>query len=85
MDLHMSSLATLVPEGQKDLELFYATRYQVYWGLTYVDFCQYCTDLISHTHKDTQHTQWPVDWHTHINIYLHHHLSAYSSDIYNNE
>ena len=43
MDLHMSSLATLVPEGKKDLDVFYATWYQVYWGLTYVDFCQYCT------------------------------------------
>ena len=39
-------------------------------------------DMISYTqkqtHKDTQHTQGPVDLHTHINIYLHHLLRAHS-------
>ena len=35
-----------------------------------------------HTHKYTQHTQGPEDWHTHINIYLHHLLCAYSSYLY---
>ena len=40
--------------------------------------------LISHTqtHKHTQHTQGPVDWHTHINVYLHHLLFAHSSYLY---
>ena len=32
------------------------------------------------THKKhTQHTQGPVDWHIHVNIYLHHLLRAHSS------
>ena len=38
-----------------------------------------------HTHTNTQHTQHtqgPVDWHTHINIYLHHLLCAHSSCLY---
>ena len=35
--------------------------------------------LISHTHANTQHTQEPVDYHSHINIYLHHLLCAHSS------
>ena len=58
----------------------------MYWGLTRnVVFC-WCSDLISHkkhtqtqTHKDTQHTQDPVDWHTNINIHLHQLLCAHSS------
>ena len=37
---------------------------------------------ITHRHKDTQHTQGPVDWHTHTNIYLHHLLCAHSSHLY---
>ena len=36
MDLHMSSLGTLVPEGPWCV--FYATKRQVYWGLTQCDF-----------------------------------------------
>ena len=33
---------------------------------------QYQDDLSvfhAHTHRDTQHTQGPIDWHTHMNIY----------------
>ena len=37
--------------------------------------------LIWH-HTNTQHTQRPVDWHTHINIYLHQLLCAQSSYLY---
>ena len=44
MDLHMSSLGTLVTEGPWCV--FYATKCQVYWGLTHnVFFCWYF-DLI---------------------------------------
>ena len=31
------------------------------------------THTHTHTHKDTHHIKGPVDWHTHINIYLHSH------------
>ena len=84
MDLNMSSLGlTLVPEGKKDLDVFYVTRHKIYWGLTHnVFFWQY-SDLISHTYKltntDTQHTHSPADWHTHINLYLHFLLCAHRS------
>ena len=40
------------------------------------------SDLISHTHKDTQHIQGLIDWHTHINIYLNNLLSTHSSCLY---
>ena len=43
MDLHMSSLHTLVPKGPWCV--FYATRCQVSWGLTH-EICY--SDLISH-------------------------------------
>ena len=43
MDLHMSSLHTLVPKGPWCV--FYATRCQVFWGLTH-EICY--SDLISH-------------------------------------
>ena len=49
MDLHMSSLGTLVPEGPWCV--FYATRRQVYWGLTHNVVFYWYSDLISHTHK----------------------------------
>ena len=34
------------------------------------------------SHKHTQHTEGPVDWHTHINIYLHQLLCAHNSYLY---
>ena len=43
------------------------------------------THTNTHIHKDTQHFQGPVHWHTHINIYLHHLLCAQSSYLYYNE
>ena len=42
----------------------------------------YATRYKSHTHTHTQHTQRPIDWHTHINIYQHHLLCAHSSYLY---
>ena len=52
MDLHMSSLGILVPEGP--WYVFFATRCQGYWSLTHnVDFYWY-SDLIWHTHTNTQ-------------------------------
>ena len=57
MDLHISSLSTLVTEGPWCV--FY-TRHDLYWGLTHnVVFCWY-SDLISHTQTHT---------HTHTNIH----------------
>ena len=82
MDLHMSSLSILVPEGHWCM--FYATRRQVYWGLTHnVVFAG--TLIWYHTHTNTQHTQGPLDWDTHINIHLHHLLRSYGSYLYYNE
>ena len=46
MDLYMSNLDILVPKHH--WYVFYATRRQVYWGLTHMVFCWY-SDLISHT------------------------------------
>ena len=87
MDLHMSSLGTLVPK--EPWSVFYAKRRQVYWGLTHhVVFCRY-SDLISNTHKDThkdtQHIQGPVDLHTHIYRYLQHLLWAHSNYLHYTE
>ena len=66
MDLHILSLSTLVSEGPWCV--FYATRCQVYGGLTHNVFYWY-SNLISPTHKHTQHTQGPVDWRTPI-VYI---------------
>ena len=80
MDLYMSSLCTLVPEGPWCV--FYATKRQGYWGLTHNVVFYWYSDLILHTHTNTQHTQGPVDCHTHMNVYLHHLLCAHSSYLY---
>ena len=51
MDLHISSLGTLVPEGPWGV--FYATRCQVYWDLK--NNVVFTGTLIRyHTHKNTQ-------------------------------
>ena len=75
---YMSSLGSLVPDGPGCV--FYAIRHHVYFGLThtiYVTFIWYDTHKHKNTH--THHTQRPVDWHTHINIYSHQLLFAHSS------
>ena len=54
MDLHMSSLGTLVPEGPWCV--FYVTRRQVYWGLTHVVVFYWYSDLISRTQTHTAHS-----------------------------
>ena len=66
IDPYMSSLSTLVPE--EPWYVFYVTRHQVYWVLTHNVVFYWYSNLISHTHKhkNTQRTQGPVDWHTHI-------------------
>ena len=60
----------LVPYYQKDLDVCFMqqVRGQVYWGLTCDVVFYWYSDLISHTNKqtNTQHTQGPVGWHTHI-------------------
>ena len=62
MDVHMSSLGTLMQEG--GWLVFYITRHQIYWGLTCKVIFSWYSDLISNTqtHTDTQYTQGPVDW-----------------------
>ena len=66
MDLHMSNLGTLVPEGPWCVLCSKSHNVVFYWY----------SDLVSHTqtHKHTQHTQGPVDWQTLINIYLHQYI-----------
>ena len=52
MDLHQSSLDTLVPEGSWCM--FYATKHQVYWALTHVVFLLvFWFDI---THTNTTHS-----------------------------
>ena len=84
LDLEVLSVGNLVLEGP--WHMFYGRRHQVYRDLTHNAILCWYSDLISHTqthtHKDTQYTQVPVDWHTHINIYLHHMLCAHSSCLY---
>ena len=79
----MSSPDILVPE--EPWCVIFATRCQVCWGLTH-NVLFFSGTLIwyhnTNTYKHTQYTQGPVDWNTHINIYLHHLLCAHSSYLY---
>ena len=58
MDLHMSSLGTLVTEGPWCV--FHATRCQVYWVLTHNVAFYWYSDLLPHTqtykHTHTSHS-----------------------------
>ena len=67
MDLHMSGLCTLVPEGPWCV--FYVTRRQVYWGLTHnVVFTG--TLIWYHTHKHTHKAHSGASRLTHPYKYL---------------
>ena len=71
---------TLVPE--RPCCVFYATRHQVYWGLTnnVVFLLVLWLDAThSHTKKDRQHTQGPRDWHTHIYIHIYIYIYIYKN------
>ena len=70
--------------------LFFCLGFLDEWSITPYLMCYsegpcsvfYATRYKSHTHTHTQHTQGPIDWHTHINIYQHHLLCAHSSYLY---
>ena len=77
MDLHMSSLGT-----RRTLTCVLCKNES---GLPRSDICSFLLVLwfdITNTQTHIQHTQRPVDWHTHINEYLHHLLCAQSSYLY---
>ena len=77
MDLHMSSLGT-----RRTLMCVLCKNVS---GLPRSDICSFLLVLwfdIANKQTHTQHTQRPVDWHTHINEYLHHLLCAQSSCLY---
>ena len=87
VDIHISILGTFVPERRWCV--FYATRRQVYWGLTHNKILFWYSDLISHTQTHTRtkthntlRGQWLL---THINIYAHQLLYAHSSYLYYTE
>ena len=80
----------LVPWYKKDLDVCFMQQ-----GIKFIlssDTCVFLLVLwfdITHTHthththtKYTQHTQGPVDWQTHINLYLCQLLCTYSSYLY---
>ena len=79
MDLHMLSLRTIVhvlcdkvsSSLSSDTVWFFAGT--LIWSHAHKH---------KHTHKDTQHAWGAVDWHTHINIYLHLLLGTHSSYLY---
>ena len=81
MDLHMSSLGTF---DQKDLDVCFMQQGVKFTELWHMWF--FTRTLIwYHAHTNTQtHTahSGAVDWHTHINMYLHHLLCAHSSYLY---
>ena len=58
-DLHMSSLGILVPEWPSSM--FYATRRQVYWGLTQCVFLLLLWFDFTHSQTKIQHTQGQWD------------------------
>ena len=70
----------LVPWYQKNLDVCFMqqrVRFTDIWHIMWF----FIGTLIWY-HKHTRHTQGPVDWHTHINVYLHHLLCAQSSYLY---
>ena len=79
MDPYISKLGALVSEGP--WSVFFARRHQVYWSLTQCGFLLVIWFDITYA-KHRQYIQGPADWHTHINLYLHHLLDTHSSYLY---
>ena len=76
MDLHISSLGTLVPEGLDVYFMQQGTKFTEIWHLMWL----FTGTLIwYHTHKNTHHTQGPLDWHIQ---YFHYLFCAHSSYLY---
>ena len=81
IDVCMSSLRTL-------MHVWWSKVSSLLSSDMWCGFCWYSWFDLSHTHthphtyKDTHHTQKPVDWHTHIKIYLQQLLCAHSSYLY---
>ena len=85
MDIHMSSLRTLVHVlCSKATNLLNSDKWCGFLLVLSFDLSQ--THLHTHTYKNTHRerhtTQRSVDWHTHINTYLHQLLCAHSSYLY---
>ena len=80
MDLHMSSLCTLVQEKpwcmQQGVKFTEVWHIMWFFGGTLIDITH------KQTHKHTQHTQGWIPWQNHINIYLHHLLRGHSNYLY---
>ena len=74
MDLQISSLGTLVPKGPWCV--FYATRRQVYWGLTHMFFTGTLIWYYTHTHTHT-HTTHTHTTHTHTHTHTHIYTTFY--------
>ena len=73
MDLQISNLCTLAPEGP--CCVFYATRHDVYWDLTYCSFLQIPWFDITHTNTYMQrHTTHSV-----ANILTYQHIKYIST------
>ena len=68
MDLYMSSLSTLVPEGP--WYVFYTTRHQVCWGLTHNMVFYWYSNLISYTHTSTKTAHSGASGFTHTYSYI---------------
>ena len=81
MDLHMSSLTTLMCALCNKVSSLLRSDTECFLLVLWFDI----THTNTHKVKDTQHTQGPVDWHTHINIYFHQLLCAHSSYLYYTE
>ena len=75
----------LLPWYQKDLDVDFMQQGIKFTEVSHIMWFFAGTLILYHTHKHTQHIQGPVDWHTHINIYLHHLLCAHSSYLYYTE
>ena len=80
--IYTSSLGTLVPERPWCVLCNKASSLLGFdtYGFLLVLWVEF-THINTHTNMHTK-TQGPVDWHTHINIYLHHLLYAHSSYLY---
>ena len=70
MDVHMSNLRALICVlCNKVTSLLKSDKWCGFLLVLWFDIIR--THTRRHTsHEDTHHTQGPVDWHTHINIYL---------------
>ena len=85
MILWIYTCQALVPKYKDDIAMCFMQqriRFTEVWNIMWLFLVLWFDFITTYTYKDIQHTQGPIDWHAHINIYQHQLTCAHSNYLY---